>query len=136
MDQKPQDRMNRKDDMDDNGHYHNHDHAHCNGMMCWGGHRFSVLRFVLLLLLVAFVFSVGVKFGELEGQIEAGYGHMSDRGGYDMQQYGGGYMDSGYMNGSNGGMMNERGMPMQEVSPAHPMMPATGPMDATSTMYH
>ncbi len=62
-----------------------------NNMGCCGWHgrhmRHSVLRWILGLIILGIVFSVGMKIGEFKGQIEAGwYGGMMSRG---VMEYGG-----------------------------------------------
>lgn len=62
-------------------HKHDHMYGHC----LWNKHR--VLRIVLLLGMLFFVFWLGVKVGEFRG--EYGYGRMMDYG----------YGDYGYRSG-------------------------------------
>lgn len=77
---------------------HDHMHGHC----VWNKHR--VLRIVLLLGMLFFVFWLGVKVGEFRG--EYGYGRMM----------GNGYGDYGYRSG----MM--RGSAIYVGTPARGMM--------------
>jgi hypothetical protein len=64
-----------------------------------------VIRCVLGIVILAIVFSLGVKLGEFKGALESGYGYRMMRAPY----YGGGY-DGGYgggyptiQNGQGGG---------------------------------
>lgn len=75
--------------MSEQMHGHDHMHGHC----VWNKHR--LLRVLLLLGMLFFVFWLGVKVGEFRG--EFGYGRMM--GGYDdYNNYG---YRSGMMRGGN-----------------------------------
>jgi hypothetical protein len=45
----------------------------------WGGHRFSVIRVIIALLLIVAAFCAGSEFGEMKGayRSERGYGYGS-----------------------------------------------------------
>lgn len=87
------------------GNQENHGgHSGCchgpHGMMsgvgdgCWGGKHFSVIRIVLGIFILSFVFSMGIKFGELKNFAESTYGS------YMMRGYGPGMMRGWYNNQS------------------------------------
>jgi hypothetical protein len=85
-----------------------HDHGSMHGGMCCccgRGGRFSILRIVIGLLLLIFVFWFGVKVGEVKVLFGGGYGGRSMM------------MRSGY-----GGYVN----------PGGPMIPATPPTPNTT----
>jgi len=87
---------------DENHVGHNHDHNHgntdgmCNGGCCgcgcgWKGRRgwFMALRWFLAVIVLLGVFSLGMRIGELKGQLEAGGGFgYHTRGGMMPQQQG------------------------------------------------
>jgi hypothetical protein len=82
-------------EMTEQMHGHDHMHGHC----AWNKHR--VLRIVLLLGMLLFVFWLGVKVGEFRG--EFGYGRM-------MNGYGDYGYRSGMMRGGNTYYGQGRGM--------------------------
>lgn len=59
----------------------------CCGNHAYGGglggghHRFFILRMLLGIIILVIVFSVGVKVGELKGQLEGRYGDYGMMGG-------------------------------------------------------
>lgn len=81
-------------------------HMMCNKMHGMGGHgmgRHFVLRWILGILILAFVFGAGIKLGELEERIAGvGYGMMNGGYNYNMMQRGG-YAPEAYY--YRGGMM-------------------------------
>jgi hypothetical protein len=66
----------------------------CGGMKCCGGgHRFIVFRIIRIfisIVILAIVFSLGVKIGELKAVLNGGYGY-SMMGGYGNHSWKGGY---------------------------------------------
>ena len=69
-----------------------------HGMYGWGRKHFA-LRIVLMLVIIAVVFCMGVKIGELKAEIEGGYGGF---GHMRMMKFGSpldgnGYWDQDYM---------------------------------------
>ena len=60
----------------------NENAENCNCIMCRarGGHRHSFIRFILLLVIIAIVFSLGVKIGELKSEFGGSYGFHMNRG--------------------------------------------------------
>jgi hypothetical protein len=59
-----------------------------HGKMCcgWGGHRHSFLRIVLLLVILAIVFSVGVKLGEFKSEFRGSQMEKGYYGGFHSRQ--------------------------------------------------
>ena len=69
---------------------HNGEHGSCQGGNChgWcGGHKHFLARLVLMLLILAGTFWVGVKVGELKSLLESNF-DFGGRHGYMMQGYG------------------------------------------------
>jgi hypothetical protein len=81
-----------------------------------GGHhmKFVLLRWVLGILIITFVFWMGMKIGEFTGQFEGGYGMHGQRG--MMIQYGG-TPNMMYRTGAGGTGTT--------VTPAVPVQPTT-----------
>jgi hypothetical protein len=87
----------------------------CGGMgkgkccfgMCGGGHRFIILRIIIGIIILIFVFALGVKLGELKASlVGSSYGYPTMGGGSW------GYGRRGMMYQGNGygpGMMNRGG---------------------------
>jgi hypothetical protein len=104
-------------EMTEQMHGHDHMHGHC----LWNKHR--VLRIVLLLGMLFFVFWVGVKVGEFRG--EFGYGRMMGDYGYGDYGYRSGMMRNAGYYGQGRGMMGgyylqvnpgvQQGLPVQNV---------------------
>ncbi len=98
--------------------------GHCgcgNGMGCGchgGRHmKYCLLRWVLGILIITFVFWMGMKIGEFKGEFEGGYGMHGQRG--MMIQYGGA-PDMMYRTGA--GVSGATGV---TVTPAVPAQPTT-----------
>ena len=71
-----------------------HDHGSMHGGMCCcchGGGRFSILRIVIGVLLLIFVFWFGVKVGEVKSLFYGGYQGRSMMMRYGYENMGGGY---------------------------------------------
>lgn len=88
----------------------NREHKDC--VWCFGGHHFSWLRLLVLIILIGIVFAFGVKVGEYRSYWGYGYGGY----GYPMMggSYGYPYMmgNPGYYNYYYpGGMMQGRNLP-------------------------
>jgi hypothetical protein len=76
---------------------------------CYGMHHHSILRILIALVILGFVFIGGMKLGELKAEVAMIYQNNGQ------QQMGYGRMYGGY------GMMGTTTL----VSPAHPVVPAT-----------
>jgi hypothetical protein len=84
----------------------------CGHGMCHH-HRFFWLRWLLGIVILALVFSVGIKVGEFKG--EFGNGHFGSRGGYNMMYRQGSPMMRTYNQVQPWGTV--------QVSPANPITP-------------
>lgn len=71
---------------------------------CHGGHGHWLLRLIIIVAVISFVFALGVKLGELKGRFGYGYRHHGFYGGYPMM------MQGGYYSGGYGGTMPWSGM--------------------------
>ncbi len=97
--------------------------AGCGGM--WGGHKFHILRFLIALIIVGFVFSFGVHIGELKGAFGMGGGMY----GRHSRMYGGNqfYSDGNFMMSAPQGTTFRMGvMPIQggTITPSVPGAPS------------
>lgn len=59
--------------MEENNKQHSHtntcDMCGRNGNMCYGCNRFHILRWILGIIIITWIFSAGVKFGELKAAL-------------------------------------------------------------------
>jgi len=95
------------------------DAMHCH---CWGMHHHSVLRVLVALVIVGFVFIAGMKLGELKAELAIFYT------GNHSAMVTGGRGDMGMMRGGAYGMAGQTtGRTTTIVVPATPTVPATTP---------
>lgn len=86
-------------------------HGMCCGWHGHGGFGWRVLRIVLAIVLLGFVFAFGVKIGELKGAYEYGGGYPFGMHGW----YGGAYpMMGGYY--PQGYYQPQQGVPMMRIA--------------------